>query len=75
MDNRWRFLYRMETELRGRGREVWAGNGKTGISAGGGTEEKPRAGAEGATWSETEVAKHTEKPPRKAAMAFHAPVP
>ena len=46
-----------------------------GISAGGGTEEKPRAGAEGVTWSEKGVAKHTEKPPRKAAMAFHAPVP
>ena len=47
MDNRRRFLYRMGTELRGRGREARAGDGKTGISAGGGAEEKPRAGSRG----------------------------
>ena len=41
MDNRWRFLYCMATELRGRMWEARAGKGKTGTSAGGGMEEKP----------------------------------
>ncbi len=75
MDNRLRFLYRMETELRGRGGEVQAGKGKPGASAGGGMQEKPHAGAGGATRSEEEVAKSMDPPPRKAAMALHAPVP
>ena len=75
MDNRLRFLYRMGTELRGRGWEVQAGNGKTGTSASGGMKEKPHAETECVTWSEIKVAKSMDQPPRKAAMAFHAPVP
>ncbi len=69
MDDRRRFLYRLWTELRGRGRKARAGNGKTGASAGGGMQEKPHAGAGRATRSETEVAKRADRPPRKAAMA------
>ena len=75
MDNRWRFLYRAWTELRGRGGETRAGNGKTGASGGGGTEEKPRAKAKAAKRSEMKVAKRGRQPPRKAAMASCAPVP
>ena len=41
MDNRWRFLYCITTELRGRMKEAWAGNGKTGASEIGGGKEKP----------------------------------
>ncbi len=67
MDDRWRFLYCMATELRGRMRGVRAGDGRPGASAGGETRrrEAERRG----------VAKRTWRVPRKAAMARHAPVP
>ena len=41
MDNRWRFLYYVMTELWGHGRQMCAGKGKTGASAGGAVKEKP----------------------------------
>ena len=75
MGNRRRFLYRIGTELRGRGWEARAGNGKTGASTGAGMQEKPHAKSERATRSEERVAKRAERPPRKAAMDSYAPVP
>ena len=75
MDNRFRILYRMETELRGRRGKAWAGNGEPGVSVRAGTEEKPCAKSDCVMRSEERVAKHAEALPGKAAMAFHAPVP
>ena len=54
MDNRWRFLYHMATELWGRMGEARAGKGKTGTSDGGRGEANPPARAKGAKWSERE---------------------
>ena len=75
MDNRLRFLYRIQSELWGRGRRAWAGNGKTGTSEVGDAQENPRIRPEDVTWSELKVAKHASQPPRKAAIALYAPVP
>ena len=52
MDNRLRFLYYSITELWGRMREGWAGNGKPGASTGGNREENPPAGPNGVMRSE-----------------------
>ena len=41
MDNRWRFLYYVMTELWGHGQKMRAGKGKTGASGGGAAKEKP----------------------------------
>ena len=41
MDNRWRFLYCVMTELWGRMCKAGAGKGNTGTSGGGDVQEKP----------------------------------
>ena len=75
MDSRWRFLHRMQPELRGRMRIGRAGNGDTGASAEAPWEASPPWRGRGATRTETQVGKRPERVPRKAAMALHAPVP
>ena len=52
MDNRLKFLYCAVAELWGRMCKGRAGNGKTGVSAGGVGEEKPPEGADGVMRSE-----------------------
>ena len=46
MDNRWRFLYYVMTELWGHGRQMRAGKGDTGASAGAVREANPPYKAE-----------------------------
>ena len=75
MDNRLKFLYCMQAELRGRMRGGCAGKGKTGASARGGGPEKPSSGTRRRDAERKRVAKHPERVPRKAAIALHAPVP
>ena len=75
MDNRLRFLYCTVTELRGRMREGWAGDGKPGASRRGGGEANPPTKPKAVTRSEREVAKHLGRVPRKAAIVYCAPVP
>ena len=52
MDNRFRFLYCIQSELQGRRDKAWAGNGKTGASTGVGIKENPYAGYAGVKRSE-----------------------
>ena len=75
MDNRWRFLYWITAELRGRMRKGRAGNGKTGANGGGGGLEKPPSGTRSRDAERKKVAKRPERVPRKAAIARYAPVP
>ena len=75
MDNRFIFLYRIQTELRGRMRKARAGNGKTGTSVDGARKERPPRETGRVMWSEIKVAKRAERVPRKAAMALYVPVP
>ena len=75
MDNRFRFLYHMITELWGHGRRTRAGNGKPGASEGGAKEANPLRGSIVVMRSEKEVAKSVERLSRKAAIAYHVPVP
>ena len=75
MDNRWRFLYCHITELWGHRREVVAGDGKPGASAGGAVKEKPYSGSRGREAERKEVAKETDRLSGKAAIAYMTPVP
>ena len=52
MDNRFRFLYFMISEMWGHRREARAGRGKTGASAGAAWEENPPWESEGVKRSE-----------------------
>ena len=76
MDNRWRFLYCVQTELRGRGRIVEPGDGEPGPSAKactGGKSTVRELKREGERKRSSEGDEST--PPRKAAIALYAPVP
>ena len=70
-----RFLYRAQSELRGRGCEMRAGDGEPGASGAAAEEEKPFREGEAAMRSEEVVAKSMEHPSRKAAIVLCAPVP
>ncbi len=74
MDNRWRFLYCVITELRGHGKRMWAGKGKTGASGEGG-DRKNRLIIQSRDAERMKVVKHRSLPSRKAAIACNAPVP
>ncbi len=75
MDNRWRFLYYMPSELRGR---MWGAASREGEA-----RYKRRSGVQGKTGTQREsrevdrkgVGKSRYHVPRKAAMAWHIPVP
>ena len=54
MDNRWRILYCVLPELRGRMREAWAGKEKTGASALRRGKEKPPPWSAGVKRTEKE---------------------
>ncbi len=75
MENRWRFLYPVKTELWGHGRKARAGSGEPGRSGGGGAQGKPRAGPGAVRWTERKVGKLAGRPSRKAAIALCRPVP
>ena len=75
MENRYRFLYPVWTELRGRMHGARAGNGKTGASAGGRGQERPPAGGRRREAERNEVAKRAWCVPGKAAIAPYGPVP
>ena len=76
MDNRLRFLYRVPSEMWGRRRIRGAGNGKTGASA---KAEAAGKSAAGKLKRYAERSHSSEAPestlPRKAAIAWHVPVP
>ena len=75
MDNRWRFLYCMPPELRGR---MWGAASREGEA-----RHKRRSGAQGKTGAQRKsrevdrkgVGKSRYHVPRKAAMARYTPVP
>ena len=75
MENRFIFLYHIQTELRGRIRRSvsreWKDRYKRRRRAGG----KTAAQAKAVKWSEIKVAKRAGRVPGKAAMALYVPVP
>ncbi len=75
MGNRWRFLYHMQTELRGHVRGARARNGKPRASAAGALKEKPQGGSRWRDADRTRVGKRARRASRKAAIALHMPVP
>ena len=76
MDNRFRFLYSMISELWGHSSGARAGNGKTGASAGAAGEGKPSCIRQRREAERTKrVAKRAWQLSGKAAIAYHGPVP
>ena len=74
MDNRFRFLYPVYTELWGRGEITRAGRGKPGAAAGLGGRQIPSEKPGGSGPNER-VGKLVKALPRKAAIAVYGPVP
>ena len=75
MDNRWRFLYYMPSELRGRMRGAVGRERETRYKRRSSAGGKPAAQCKSRDVDRTRVGKHRYRVPRKAAMAWHIPVP